>query len=149
MDTFAESVEIDQPPSRVYAFLINDENLSLWHKDVLKVERLNGENGEVGSISKRYFHLNGRKASLVEEITEAIDNQSISAIMRNEHLEISQRNELKATPTNKTKLTMTIEFTPKSLYGWVAHFFKRNRLHSDYHRNLLNLKMAIETIERS
>ena len=43
MDTLATSIEIDQPPSRVYAFLTDDENLPLWATDVLKVERLHGD----------------------------------------------------------------------------------------------------------
>lgn len=102
MDTLATSIEIDQPPSRVYAFLTDDENLPLWATDVLKVERLHGDNGEVGSISKRHYTLNGTKRQLVEEITEIDDNRLISGIMRDDYVDITHKSELNEIGENKT-----------------------------------------------
>ena len=140
------TVEISKPPSEVYEFMMDEENMSLWIKNFIKLERLEGEEGEVGSTSKLTYNENGRTIEFIEEVTENAIGRTFKAIMRNRNMEIKLSNELFLLSDNNTRLVAISEIYPQTLLHKILTFFSKRSIIKRQDEDLQRLKEAIEEL---
>ncbi len=141
-------VEIDKPPSEVYDFLLDEENLILWLKNFVRLEHIDGDPGQVGSISKYIYDENGRTVEFVEEIITNKKNEFREVILRNKFIEINLSNKLKQTKKNNTRLTVTSELNPKSLFYKLTTYISKRRIMKRQAEDIGRLKNAIEKLSK-
>lgn len=141
-------VEIDKPPSEVYDFLMDEENLILWIKNFVRLEHINGEPGEVGSTSKHIYDENGRIVEFIEEIISNEANQLLESIIRNKFIEITITNRLQEINKNNTQLTVTSELNPKSFFYKLMTFLSKKKLTNRQAEDIDRLKKAIEKLSK-
>ena len=141
-------VEIDKPPSEVYDFLMDEENLILWIKNFVRIEHLEGEPGKVGSTSKHFYDENGRIVEFVEEIIANEENKLFEGILRNKFVEITIRNILKPTKKNNTQLTVISELNPKSFFYKLMILFSKKKMINRQEEDVMRLKEAIEKLSK-
>ena len=139
-------VEIDKPPSEVYDFLMDEENLILWIKNFVRLERLEGDPGEIGSTSKHYYDENGRQVEFIEKITKNERNKLLESELNNKFAEMTINNKLEKTKKNFTKLTVTSEITPKNLFYRFIFFFTQKKMINRQREDIDRLKNAIEKL---
>ena len=139
-------VEIGKPPSEVYEFLMDEENLTLWIKNFVKLERLEGEEGEVGSTSRHVYNENGRTVEFIEEITAIKEGRLMQSIIRNKNMEIEIRNELFPVEDHSTQLVVTSDLRPLNLVFRILTFFSRKSIAKRQNEDLDRLKNAIEAL---
>ncbi|MFT5168400.1 MAG: putative membrane protein [Saprospiraceae bacterium] len=140
------TVEISKPPSDVYEFLVDEENLSLWIKNFIKLERLEGEEGEVGSTSKHIYNENGKTIEFIEEITAKETGKLFKGVLRNRQVEIKISNELFLLADNSTRLVVVSEFYPQNLIIKIVTFFSKKSIIKRQRDDLQRLKEAIEEL---
>ena len=141
-------VEIDKPPSEVYDFMMDEENLILWIKNFIRLEHIDGEPGKVGSTSKHVYDEDGRIVEFIEEITANKENEFLEGVLRNKFVEITISNEIKPTKKNYTQLTVTSELVPKNLLYRIVTIFSKRKLINRQTEDLGRLKRAIEKLSR-
>ncbi len=141
-------VEIDKPPSEVYDFMVDEENLILWIKNFIRLEHIDGEPGQVGSTSKHVYDEDGRIVEFIEEITANKENEFLEGVLRNKFVEITISNEIKPTKKNYTQLTVTSELVPKNLLYRIVTIFSKRKLINRQTEDLGRLKRAIEKLSR-
>lgn len=61
--------EIDLPRERVVELMIDHRNLTKWQPDLISVEQLTGEPGQVGAQSKQVNRQGNRELAIIETIT--------------------------------------------------------------------------------
>jgi uncharacterized membrane protein len=140
------TVEISKPPSEVYEFMMDEENLSLWVKNFVKLERLEGEEGEVGSTSRLIYNENGRTIEFIEEITEKETGRLFKGVIRNKNMEIKISNELIPLSDNNTRLIAISEIYPQTLLFKIFTFFSKRSIIKRQEEDLQRLKEAIEEL---
>ena len=141
-------VEIDKPPSEVYDFLMDEENLILWIKNFARFEHIDGEQGQVGSTSKYTYDENGKTVEFIEEIVVNEENELIEGILRNKSAEIKITNRLLETKKNYTQLTVTSDIHPKSFLYKVKVMFSKRKLVKRQNENINRLKKAVEKLSK-
>ena len=140
------TVDISKPPSEVYEFLMDEENLTLWIKNFVKLERLNGEDGQVGSTSRHVYNENGRIVELMEEISAVEENKLFEAILSNKHMEMRIRNELQSQAEQNTRLRVISEVIPKSFLFRIMLFFSKKSMQRRQSEDIHRLKEAVEAL---
>lgn len=146
MDRFETQVEIDQPPSVVYDFLIDDENSPLWQTNLLRRERVQGEEGEIGAVARNIFEENGRTVIELEETTAAQKNRLLAGILHRPNADLTFKNEILPAGKSRSLLKISMEYRPKN---WLSRLFfqmVKPRFFKQQQSNVANLKMAIETL---
>lgn len=140
------TVEISKPPSEVFSFLMDEENLSLWIKDFMKLERLQGEDGVVGSTSRHVYKENGRVTAFIEEILAVEEAKFFQSVLRNEQLEIEITNRLNSIEGEGTRLNVCSNIQAKTLWQKFRTFFSRKQLFKKQNEDILRLKEVIEAL---
>lgn len=141
-------VEIDKPPSEVYDFMMDEENLILWIKNFIRLEHIDGEPGQVGSTSKHIYDEDGRTVEFVEEITTNKESELVEGILRNKLVEITITNKIRPTKNNYTQLTVTSEIAPKSFFYKIVTIFSKRKMIRRQTEDLRRLKKAIEKLSK-
>ncbi len=141
-------VEIDKPPSEVYDFMMDEENLILWIKNFIRLEHIDGEPGQVGSTSRHIYDEDGRKVEFVEEITANKKNELVKSILRNKLVEITITNKIRPTKKNYTKLTVTSKLVTKNLFYRIVTIFSKRKMINRQIEDLGRLKKAIEKLSK-
>jgi uncharacterized membrane protein len=143
---FELSIEIDQPPSVVYDFMMDPENLHLWLTNFVRMEHLSGEPGEPGAKAKHVYDERGRHVEMVETIISNVENQEMIADYESEYFDMRVSNYLEPKDDHKTLLSIVTEMEMKSfVMKLVGRLFKgqsEKRLAADMER----LKDAIEEL---
>lgn len=143
---FELSIEIDQPPSVVYDFMMDPENLHLWLTNFVRMEYLSGEEGTPGATSKHVYDENGRQIEMIETIVSNVENEKMVADYASEHFDMRVSNYLKPKGDHNTLLTISTEMEMKSfvlkLVGRIFRGKTEKRLAADMER----LKGAIEEL---
>ncbi|MBP7184858.1 MAG: SRPBCC family protein [Saprospiraceae bacterium] len=141
------SVEIGQPPSVVYDFINDEENLSLWVSNFVSTEHLKGEDGEVGSSYKHMYEENGRPYEMIEEIIELVKDEKISLRLSSDENTIDIINNLISKASGKaTLLKVVLIYSPKNIFNAIKLFLFRNSMLKRSQEDLLKLKQAIEKL---
>jgi len=141
------TIEITKPPSDVYQFLCQDENLTLWVSNLVRSERIKGDDGEVGTITKLVYNENGKKVTLEEEVTEIIENESIRANLHHDQTVIAVQYEIMPTLKGTTLLKSKYEYQPKNLFFKMYLSWNKNSLTQRYQEDLEQLKHALESLD--
>ena len=140
------ALEINKPPSEVYAFLLDEENLSLWIDGFVRLERISGEDGAIGSISKHIYNEKGRVIERIEEITANVEDELLEGILKGDRLNILIRNQLKPIGEGHTKLLVEVEVQPKSLFYKLFLPFFRGGMLKRQESDLQRLKEVVEKL---
>ncbi len=139
-------VEIDKPPSDVYDFIMDEENLILWIKNFVRIERINGEPGQVGSISKYTYDENGRTVEFIEEILVNEKDRLLKGVMRNRFMELTISNSLQPVANNSTKLTVVSAFHTKNYLYKLLLWVSKSKIASRQAEDIYRLKKAVEKL---
>ena len=145
------AIEINNPPSEVYEFITEDENLSLWVNNFKKIERLTGKNGEIGATSIYFFNENGRAIEMTETTVNAVENKEIASVLKHEQtdLSVTYRIEADNEDSESCKISSFIEYKPNSVFFKLFLSFNRKKLVLRYQEDLEQLKNAIEHLSES
>ena len=145
--TIQSRIEIDKPPSEVYEFLMDEENLSLWVTNFIRAEKLGGESGEPGYRSRHLYSENGRQLEMIEEVEEVIENRKFAATLYGKPYHMKIANEIRPLPSGGSELSGRIEYRPhhpfSALLVWLRHGKFLRRLRHD----LESFKVAVEQLE--
>lgn len=139
-------IEINKPPSDVFDFMMDEENLSLWIKNFVKLERLQGEDGQVGSTSRHVYNENGKTIEFVEEITAIEKGRLMESVLRNKNMEILIRNTMEASESQSTKLFVYSELRPLNLFYKMLTIFSKKKIVKRQQEDIERLKNAIESL---
>ncbi|MFT7605950.1 MAG: hypothetical protein ACI8VT_003548, partial [Saprospiraceae bacterium] len=112
----------------------------------IKLERLEGEEGEVGSTSKHIYNENGKTIEFIEEITAKETGKLFKGVLRNRQVEIKISNELFLLADNSTRLVVVSEFYPQNLIIKIVTFFSKKSIIKRQRDDLQRLKEAIEEL---
>lgn len=140
------SIDIDQPPSVVYEFLMDEENLPLWLTNFVRLERISENQGEVGTLSKHIYNENGRIVELIEEIKNLQPNTLTEAEYSHPNFTMYITNRLTPVAENATRLTVSSSIRLHSFIMRLSSFFVRKAIDKRNKQDLVNLKNAIEEL---
>ena len=139
-------VEISKPPSEIFEFLMEEENMILWIKNFITLERLEGEEGQAGSISRHVYNENGRTVEFFEEILEVEPGKLFHSILRNPTLEIEITNKLKPIDADRTLLWVETDRRPITFWAKIRHLFSKKKWTKRQAEDLQRFKDAIEEL---
>lgn len=140
------SVDIAQPPSVVYDFLLDEENLPLWLTNFIRWEEISGEPGEVGAVSRHVYNENGRTIELMEEITVLDKDRKLEARYTGNSFDMELAYRLEEAPDNGTRLRLLATIFPKSLFFKLTRPFFRSNMEKRFKNDFEKLKDAIEEL---
>jgi uncharacterized protein YndB with AHSA1/START domain len=140
------TIEIAKPPSEVFAFLVSDENLPLWILNLIRSERIEGDDATVGTITNLIYEESGKRVILEEEVVAVEENKSIEAILRHSRTEILLKYRLEELDEERTRLHSSYEYQPKSLLFKMYLSLNKGYLTDRYQNDLVRLKDAIESL---
>lgn len=140
------TVDISKPPSEVYEFLLEEENLALWIKDFIKLERLEGLSGEVGSKARHIYIEKSKQVSFIEEIKVVKSASLLESELRNEYMNILISNHLHQLEEDRTRLKVISVWTPQTLLHHIKLFFSKKKKIKRQQEDLQRLKDAIEAL---
>jgi len=141
------SVTIDQPPSVVFEFMREEENMPLWVSNFKRLEQITEHEDEVGSQTRQIFDDNGREVEMVEEITAIVDDQLIEGILKHESFTVTFSYVLDEVREDTTRVNATIEYIPNSLRYKIYLAFNNSGIQKRHEKDLQRLKKAIEWTE--
>lgn len=141
------SVVIDQPPSVVFSFIREEENMPLWVSNFERLEYLTKEEDEVGARAIHHFNENGRSVELEEELTVVDAPNLLEGVMKHELFEVQFTYSLSEIQEDKTEIKAVIEYTPKSLLFRMFLAFQKQYFLKRHEKDLKRLKEAIEITE--
>lgn len=139
-------VEISKPPSEVFDFLREEENLILWIKNFITLEHLEGEEGVIGSTSRHIYNENGRTVEFTEEILAIEEGRFFQSVLRNASTEIKITNRLSPLGDDGTLLEVETERRPLTFFSKINHLFTRKKWALRQTEDLLRLRNAIEKL---
>jgi uncharacterized membrane protein len=140
------SVEIGKPPSEVFRFITDFENMSLWMSNFLRVESISGEPDEMGGRLKYYFLESSRTVEMDAEIINKIGDSLITTYLKNESLDILVENTFQQIAKNHTVYTQNMEFIPNTLAARAWLLFYGNKLSLRQREDLELLREAMEAL---
>ena len=140
------SVEIDQPPSVVYDFLLDPEALPLWISNFVRMEHLEGEPGEVGSKSRHFYDRGGETIELEEEILENEENAKLVAKYSGVQFDMLIENNIARRDDHASVLTISNETTYNSLLLKICSPLLKKRSASRLIEDMEKLNDAIEEL---
>lgn len=140
------SIDISKPPSEVYSFMTSDENLPLWISNLIKSERVFGDDASIGTITKLYYDENGKREVIEEEVLRVEENKSIQAILKHNRTDILVNYYLEPINEESTRLLSKYEYQPKSLLFKMYLSLNKGNLTERYQNDLNRLKNAIESL---
>lgn len=140
------SIDISKPPSEVFAFMTSDENLPLWISNLIRSERMFGDDATKGAITNLFYDENGKREVLEEEVLEVEENKSIKAILKHNRTNILVNYRLESLDDDNTRLYSEYEYQPNSLLFKVYLSLNRGNLTERYQNDLQQLKNAIESL---
>ena len=141
------SIEINAPVNKVVELFMDPDLYKEWKKDFLSYERISGNPGQVGAVTK----LNFKRVTMFETITSSKLPNEISGTYEHKRGEKTMMihkstNRFSAIPGNKTlyeqesELTKVVGFIPKLIMGLMSGAAKK------YYQNQLSLFKA--TVEK-
>ncbi len=145
--TIETSIEISKTPAEVYEFLSQDENLTLWVSNLVRSERIKGDDGDVGTITKLVYDEHGKKVIMEEEVVEIIENKCIKAKLHHDQTTILVHYDIQEATDGNTILISKYEYQPKNLFFKMHLSWNRTSLAQRYQDDLEQLKHALEALE--
>lgn len=145
--TIQSHVEIDKPPSEVYEFLMDEENLSLWVTNFIRAEKLEGEPGTPGYRSRHIYSENGRQMEMIEEVEEVLENRRFTAILRGKPYHMHIANEISPLPSGGSQLSGRIEYRPRHPLSALLVWLRRGKFLQRLRHDLESFKEAVEQLE--
>jgi len=140
------TVEISKPPSEVYEFLMDEENLALWIKNFIKLERLEGLGGEIGSTARHIYNEKGKHIAFIEEIKVIEAPKLFESELRNENMSIAISKRLTPIGEDHTHLKVISDWTPKNLLHQFKLLFTKKKRVKRQEEDIQRLKEAIEAL---
>jgi uncharacterized membrane protein len=140
------SVEIGKPPSEVFHFITDIENMPLWMSNFLRAEAIDGAPDEVGSIAKYFFTQSGRTMEMTAETISKTADSAITTLLKNDLAEVQVHNKIEPIGRNHTLYTQTIDYTPKAFAFRAWLLFFGNALPARQREDLERLREAMEAL---
>lgn len=110
------------------------------------MERLRGEEGEIGAESKHFYNENGRVVVFIEEIMAADQGQFFQSILRNDKIEITISNSLTPIENDSTLLEISAELRPQNIISRILTFFSYKKMALRQAADLQRFRNAIEEL---
>lgn len=103
-------LEIDLPRDRVVELFDNPENLKKWQTELVNIELLSGEAGQVGAKSKLIYQMGQKEVVLVETITSKNLPEEFSGTYETQGVWNRIENRFENITQNKTNWLFESEF---------------------------------------
>ena len=107
---------IDAPRERVLAVMLDQSNLKKWQPDLIRMELLSGEPGEVGTKTLQVNRQGKRELEIVETITVMNPPEEVCATYEAEPVWNLIENRFEALPNGNTHWTLVSEFRTTSIF---------------------------------
>ncbi len=142
----SSSQEIGKPPSEIFAFLYEWENLPLWLSEFQRFEPLIGEEGELGSTSLIYLSVGSYTFRLNQQISSFEDDTSLMTSWSCFLYSIDRKFNLKSLEERGSILNSKILVRPNNILGSLCLPFLSNLIQNRHKRNMGRLKVALEEV---
>lgn len=143
----SSSQEISKPPSSVFAFLNEWENIPLWLTESTRFEPLNGDPGTLGSTGWITLEIGSFHVRLKQEITAFEEDRSLQTQWIHFALEIIRSFELTGMDDEQTRLDATFLVRPRNLWGYLMLPFIRQGICRHQQESIVRLKRALEAVD--
>jgi uncharacterized membrane protein len=140
------SIEIDQPPSVVYDFMMDPENLPLWLTNFVRMEHISGEEGEPGAVSRHIYDEKGRQIEMIETVLTNVENEEMTAVYTSEHFDMNISNYLQPSGEKSTRLKVVTEMEMKGFFMKLIGGLFKGQTEKRLKEDLEKLKDAIEEL---
>ena len=114
MASFAHTVEIPQPPTEVFPWLLEDDKVPQWTGHLTRYERLDGGALGAGSRVRQVLEISGRTIDVEMEVTAYQPPSGAQTSFSTNGIQVVSSYALEAAGAG-TRLTQTIEAKPSGL----------------------------------
>lgn len=142
----SSSLEIDKPPSEIFSFLHEWENVPLWLSEFQRYVPLEGEEGKLGSTSLIYLSIGSYRFRLHQQITSIEEDVSITTTWSSFLYNIDRQFSLKFVEEGGSILSTAIHILPKNIFGTLTLPFLSRFISKRHKRNMSRLKIALEEV---
>jgi len=128
---FTCKIDVDRSLKEVAALWRNQTYFDKWQEGFQSIEPVDGEPGEVGSISIIRFKTGKREMMLTETILENNKLHSFKGLYEHKHMVNTMHTVFNAIADQKTQVEVTVEYTqfngflPKILSTFFPGMFKK------------------------
>ena len=149
MTRIEESIEIEAPVEKVWAFVIDHENFAKTNPPEIEMEILSQDEGpqRVGYTTKLRAKAGGTVFEVEDETTELVENKKYSGRQKGGSLKRMEHTDLVESTERGTKLTRITEYElPYSLLGKIIDKLK---VQKDFEKSIgYSLKKTKELLEK-
>lgn len=142
----SSSQEISKPPSEIFAFLYEWENIPLWLSEFQRYEPIEGDEGELGSTSLIYLAIGSYRFRLHQQISSIEEDVSLTTSWTCFLFHIDRHFNLKIVEERGSILSTTVKIQPKNIIGTLTLPFLSNVVRNRHKRNMSRLKIALEEV---
>ncbi len=142
----SSSLEIDKPPSDIFAFLYEWENIPLWMAEFQRYEPLEGEEGELNSTSWIFLHLGSSSFRIHQKIRSVEENTSLTVLWTCFLYEIDRCFQIIPNARGGSKLSTHVNVLPRNMIGTFCLPFLSSIIRKRHLRNIDRLKVALEEV---
>ena len=142
----SSSLEIDKPPSEIFSFLYEWENVPLWLSEFQRFEPLEGEEGELGSTSLIYLSIGSSTFRLYQQISEIEEGISLTTSWTCFLFAIDRKFRLKTVEERSSILSGNLQIQPRNIMGTLCLPFLSKFIRKRHKRNMSRLKVALEEV---
>jgi hypothetical protein len=135
---------LNKPRAEAWKGFSDPANLSKWQPLLVKIEQLEGNSAQPGSVAKLTFKNGEREYSLIEKITNCIEPERLDQLYQNEFADNTIKNSFMETGNNKTRWKVDVEFTFKTIAMRLIGPFVKKRFVANTQRDMERFKAFIE-----
>jgi hypothetical protein len=113
--------------AEVWRAFDNPENIKLWQTNLVSIETVRGDHGQVGAVSKLTYAEGKGEYVLMERVTYRAEPEHFDVVYENNFADNSVKNTFIATSENETLWKMEVNYKFKTpLMKIVGPFAKKN-----------------------
>jgi len=138
------TITINSPVEKVWALLMNPDNLQHWLTGFVSAEHLTGKIGEAGSTSKLKFLERGKEMEVTETVLQVTQQQQYTFTMTHKTFEVETDIRL-ISFIHRTEVIQTVQFFAKGFFMKLLVPFIKGAMKKRMANELFRLKNFIET----
>jgi len=142
MAVIVESIEIEQPPSKVFDYVTNMNNLPQWELNCVEAEQTSTGSMGVGTTCRGINRAVGQKMSWTSKTTEYEPDRRCSLVVTAGNSRIHERQIFEPTNTG-TRFTQVYDMKAGGLLRLISPILVRS-MRTQMKKNLSNLKSVLE-----
>jgi uncharacterized membrane protein len=138
------AVTVDANVEKSFSIFNDESNMQEWITGFVSLEKISGENNQVGSTYRVVMQDDGREMEMIETITTFKENEYFSFDLEHDDIYTSVDISFTAIDTTQTELVAKILFIPKAMFVRALMPFFEDAMKARQQNNYMNLKKLIE-----